>query len=207
MGVELPHPVINEKSEALNYTNEAGAQGTTRLLKNIAGLWILQECRRAWAALGENHSYAELAEMAENAPSSGTLIDPDDFLQPGDMPRRIVEWCNTRSLQAPKTKGETCRVILESLAHRYREVLEGLESLVGRPIRTIHIVGGGSRNRLLNQLVADATGRTVVAGPVEATAAGNVLVQAMGAGEVRGLGEVRAIVRQSFEIEKFQPNR
>lgn len=207
MGVELPHPVINEKSEALNYTNEAGAQGTTRLLKNIAGLWILQECRRAWAAQGENHSYAELAEMAESASSSGTLIDPDDFLQPGDMPRRIVEWCGARSLKAPQTKGEICRVILESLAHRYREVLEGLESLLGRPIRTIHIVGGGSRNRLLNQLVADATGRTVIAGPVEATAAGNVLVQAIGAGEVRDLSEVRAIVRQSFEIEKFQPNR
>jgi rhamnulokinase len=205
MGVELPHPIVNEQSAALNYTNEAGAAGTTRLLKNIAGLWLLQECRRAWAAQGESHTYAELAEMAEQAPSIGTIIDPDDFLQPDDMPARIVEWCRAHSVRPPSTKGETCRVILESLAHRYREVLEGLESLIGRTIRTIHIVGGGSRNRLLNQLVANTTGRTVVAGPVEATAAGNVLVQAIGAGEVRDLDQVRAIVRGSFEIEKFAP--
>lgn len=206
MGVELPHPVIDEQSAALNFTNEAGAAGTTRLLKNIAGLWVLQECRRAWAAAGEEHSYAELAEMAEQAASTGSIIDPDDFLQPGDMPARIVEWCRAREVQAPHGKGEVCRLILESLAHRYREVLEGLESLIGRSIRTIHIVGGGSRNRLLNQLVANVTGRTVVAGPVEATAAGNVLVQAIGAGEVRDLAEARAIVRHSFEIETFQPH-
>lgn len=205
MGVELPQPVINEQSAALNFTNEAGVAGRTRLLKNIAGLWVLQECRRAWAAAGENFSYSELAEMAEQAASIGSIIDPDDFLQPGDMPERIEAWCRERSLAVPRTKGETCRVILESLAHRYREVLEGLESLIGRKIRTVHIVGGGSRNRLLNQLVARVTGRTVVAGPVEATAAGNVLVQAIGAGQVRDLERARAIVRQSFEIERFQP--
>ncbi len=205
MGVELPHPVINQQSAALNYTNEAGVAGRTRLLKNIAGLWVLQECRRAWAAQGENFSYAELAEMAEQCGSVGTLIDPDDFLQPGDMPARIDAWCRERSLAAPRTKGETCRVILESLARRYREVLDGLESLIGRKIRTIHIVGGGSRNRLLNRLVAQATGCTVVAGPVEATAAGNVLVQAIGAGEVRDLEHARSIVRESFEIERFNP--
>jgi rhamnulokinase len=205
MGVELPHPVINQQSAALNYTNEAGVAGRTRLLKNIAGLWVLQECRRAWAAEGESFSYAELAEMAEQCASIGTIIDPDDFLQPGRMPARIDEWCRARGAQAPRTKGETCRLILESLAHRYREVLQGLESLIGRKIRTIHIVGGGSRNRLLNRLVAQATGCTVIAGPVEATAAGNVLVQAIGAGEVRDLDQARAIVHQSFEIESFQP--
>jgi len=205
MGVELPHPVINAQSAALNYTNEASVAGRTRLLKNIAGLWLLQECRRAWAAQGESFSYAELAEMAGQSASLGTIVNPDDFLQPGDMPARIVEWCRAHSLPPPRTKGETCRVILESLAHRYLEVLEGLESLIGRPIRAIHIVGGGSRNRLLNQLVANATGRTVIAGPVEATAAGNVLVQAIGAGEVRDLDQARAIVRHSFEIESFQP--
>jgi rhamnulokinase len=204
MGVELPHPVINEECAALNFTNEAGVAGRTRLLKNIAGLWVLQECRRAWAEKGESFSYAELAEMAEQAPSIGTIIDPDDFLQPGGMPARIEEWCRVRAVRAPQTKGETCRLILESLAHRYLEVLRGLESLIGRKIRTIHIVGGGSRNRLLNRLVAQATGCTVIAGPVEATAAGNVLVQAIGAGEVRDLEHARAIVRQSFEIERFQ---
>ncbi|HEV2446444.1 MAG TPA: rhamnulokinase family protein [Candidatus Sulfopaludibacter sp.] len=203
MGLELPQPVINEQCAALNFTNEAGVAGRTRLLKNIAGLWILQECRRAWAAQGEEFSYADLAGMAEQAEPIGAIIDPDDFLQPGDMPSRIDAWCGARSLPAPRTKGETCRVILESLAHRYREVLLGLESLVGRKIRTIHIVGGGSRNRLLNRLVAQATGCTVIAGPVEATAAGNVLVQAIGAGEIRDLEHARAIVRQSFEIERF----
>jgi rhamnulokinase len=143
--------------------------------------------------------------MAEQCGSIGTLIDPDHFLQPGDMPARIDAWCRERSLNAPRTKGEICRVILESLARRYREVLDGLESLIGRKIRTIHIVGGGSRNRLLNRLVAQATGCTVVAGPVEATAAGNVLVQAIGAGEVRDLEHARSIVRESFEIERFHP--
>jgi rhamnulokinase len=204
MGVELPGPVINEQSAALNYTNEAGAAGRTRLLKNIAGLWVLQECRRAWEAQGESFTYADLAEMAEQCGSIGTIIDPDDFLQPGDMPARIDAWCRQRSLQAPRTKGETCRVILESLAHRYRQVLDGLEKLIGRKIRNVHIVGGGSRNRLLNRLVAQATGCTVIAGPVEATAAGNVLVQAIGAGEVRDLDEARRIVRWSFEIERFE---
>lgn len=204
MGVELPAPVINEKSAALNYTNEAGYGGTTRLLKNIAGLWLLQECRRDWAAKGESHTYAELAQLAEDAGPAKATIDPDDFLHAGDMPRRIAEWCRAHSLPEPKTKGETCRVILESLAARYRQVLDGLEELIGRRIRTIHIVGGGSRNVLLNRLVAKATGRTVIAGPVEATAAGNVLVQAIGAGEVKDLAAAREIVRRSFEIEKFE---
>jgi rhamnulokinase len=203
MGVELQEPVVNRKSAALNFTNEAGFGGTTRLLKNIAGLWLLQECRRDWASKGESFSYAELAKLAEEAGPAAAIVDPDDFLQPGDMPRRIVEWCQAHSLKAPQTKGEICRVILESLATRYRQVLDGLEELIGRKIRTIHIVGGGSRNALLNRLVAAATGRRVIAGPVEATAAGNVLVQAIGAGEVKDLAAAREIVRRSFEIEVF----
>ena len=205
MGVELPHPVIDERCFELNFTNEAGFGGRTRLLKNIAGLWILQECRRAWAAQGESHSYQELAAMAEAAPPAAGTIDPDDFLQPGDMPARIAAWCRQHGIAEPKDKGATCRLILESLAHRYKEVLRGLESLTRKRIHTIHIVGGGSRNRLLNQLVARATGCRVVAGPVEATAAGNVLVQAIGAGEVASLDAAREIVRQSFEIEIFEP--
>jgi len=205
MGVELPHPVIDDLSFSLNFTNEAGFGGRTRLLKNIAGLWLLQECRRAWIAQGETFTYQELVAMAEEAGPSAGLIDPDDFLQPGDMPTRIAEWCRSHSMQPPATKGETCRLILESLAHRYHEVLRGLESIAGHKINTIHIVGGGSRNRLLNQLVASATGRKVVAGPVEATAAGNVLVQAIGAGEAASLDEAREIVRRSFEIELFEP--
>jgi len=205
MGVELPDPVINERSAELNFTNEAGAAGRTRFLKNIAGLWLLQDCRRAWAAEGQRYSYDELTRLAEEAGPARAIIDPDAFLHPGGMPARIAEWCRARSLEPPRTPGETCRVILESLAQRYRAVLEGLEGLIGHHIRTIHIVGGGSRNALLNRLVAAATGRTVVAGPVEATAAGNVLVQAIGAGEVRDLEEAREIVRRSFEIEVFEP--
>jgi len=162
-------------------------------------LWLLQECRRAWTAEGEAHSYDELIRMAEAAGPAAKLIDPDDFSQPGDMPARIAAACGAR------TKGEICRAILESLARRYREVLEGLEILAGHTIRTIHIVGGGSRNALLNQLAATATGRTVIAGPSEATAAGNVLVQAMGAGEIANAAEAREIVRQSFSIEIFEP--
>jgi rhamnulokinase len=203
MGVELEAPLIDQRSYELNYTNEAGVAGRTRLLKNIAGLWLLQECRRAWAAKGERFGYEELVEMAEKAGPAKAIIYPDDFFQPGDMPARIADWCRARNRTAPQTPGEFCRAILESLAHRYREVVEGLESLTGRKIRTIHIVGGGSRNALLNRLVAQVTGRTVVAGPVEATAAGNVLVQAIGAGEVRDLDEARAIVRRSFEIQTF----
>ena len=205
MGVELPHPVIDDRSFQLNFTNEAGFGGRTRLLKNIAGLWILQECRRAWIAQGDTLTYQELVALAEECGPPAGVLDPDDFLQPGDMPARIAQWCTDHSLPAPRTKGETCRLILESLAHRYRQVLQGLETLTGHKINTIHIVGGGSRNRLLNRLVASATGCRVVAGPVEATAAGNVLVQAIGAGEVANLDSAREIVRSSFEIEVFEP--
>lgn len=205
MGVESPHPVIDERSYDLNFTNEAGVERRTRLLKNIAGLWLLQECRRAWAAEGERFGYDELVHLAEEAGPARAIIDPDDFLQPGDMPARIAGWCRDHALEVPRTKGEFCRTILESLAHRYREVLEGLETLTGRRIRVIHIVGGGSRNRLLNQLVASVAGRKVIAGPMEATAAGNLLVQAIGAGEVRDLEEARGIVRASFEITSYTP--
>jgi rhamnulokinase len=204
MGVELPEPVIDARALELNYTNEAGVAGRTRLLKNIAGLWILQECRRCWAEAGERHTYEELAQMAEENGPAKALIDPDDFLQPGNMPARIAEWLRARGLPEPKGKAEACRIVLESLAERYRQVLEGLERLTGRRLRAIHIVGGGSKHALLNRLVARATGRTVYAGPVEATAAGNVLVQAMGAGAIRDLEEARAVVRRSFEIEKFE---
>jgi len=199
MGVELSAPVINEASRTLNFTNEAGFGGSVRFLKNLAGLWPLQECRRAWTAKSEKLSYEELTRLAEEAGPAQSLINLDDFAQPGDMPERIAAASGSR------TKGEICRVILESLARQYREVLEGLESLTGKSIRTIHIVGGGSRNGMLNQLTANATGRRVVAGPVEATAAGNALVQAVGAGEVADGRAIREIVRRSFALEVFEP--
>jgi rhamnulokinase len=205
MGLELRAPVINEATLAANYTNEVGVGGRIRFLKNIAGLWLLQECRRAWALEGREYSYEQLTAMAAAARPFSAAIDPDAFLEPGEMPARIAEWCRAHGQAPPATDAEFARAILESLALRYRNVLENLEALSGRTIAAIHIVGGGSRNALLNQLVADATGRRVVAGPAEATAIGNVLVQAMGAGELASLEDARKVVRDSFELTEFTP--
>jgi sugar (pentulose or hexulose) kinase len=174
-------------------------------LKNIAGMWPLQECRRAWALEGASHSYEELASLAARAEPFAAVISPDAFPEPGHMPERIADYCKRTGQRAPLGPGAICRTILESLALRYRQVLESLELLTGRRIDTIHIVGGGSRNALLNQFAADATQRAVVAGPAEATAAGNVLVQAMGAGVVNGLEQAREVVRRSFEVTHHRP--
>jgi rhamnulokinase len=205
MGVELDAPVIDERALALNLTNEMGAEGKTRLLKNIAGLWLLQESRRAWALEGKEYNYDQLSAMAAAAPPFAAVIDPDAFLEPGSMPAKIAAHCRGRGQRPPESVASISRTIFESLALRYREVLESLESLLGRRFSAIHIVGGGSRNRLLNQLVADSTGRTVVAGPAEATAMGNVLIQAIGAAEISGLAEAREIVRRSAALETFTP--
>lgn len=205
MGLELDEPVINDKVLELTLTNEIGAEGKIRLLKNIAGLWLLQECRRAWALAGSEYSYAELAALAADARPFSAIIRPDAFLEPGGLPERIAGYCAQTGQAAPAEPGEMSRAILESLALRYRQVLESLETLVGRRINVIHIVGGGSKNQLLNQFVADATGRTVAAGPSEATAAGNILVQAMGAGVLSGLKEAREVVKRSFEVTVLEP--
>jgi rhamnulokinase len=198
MGAEVDAPVINETSLALNFTNEQGAGGKVRLLKNIAGLWLLQECRRDWALQGREYSYDELTRMASESETCGTLIDPDAFHHPGHMPEQIAEHCRKTGQTVPEGPGSMCRCILESLAATYAKVLGNIETLTGAPIDRIHIVGGGSQNTLLNGLAAEATGRRVIAGPVEATAAGNILVQAIGAGVVSGLDEARVIVRASF---------
>jgi len=205
MGLEMDRPVIDAQSLALGVTNEVGVGGKIRLLKNIAGLWLLQECRRAWIEEGTEYSYEQLTRMAAEARPFAALIDPDAFLEPGEMPRKIAEHCRKRGQQPPATHAEYARTILESLALRYRQVLESLERLAGRKIEVIHIVGGGSRNAVLNQMVADCTGRVVIAGPSEATAIGNILVQAIGAGELGGLEDLRAVVRQSFAPVTFEP--
>jgi rhamnulokinase len=205
IGLELDAPIINEQSLEANITNEVGVAGKIRFLKNIAGLWLVQECRRAWAREGREYTYEELTRMAAEAQPFVATVDPDAFLEPGDMPAKIAEHCRATGQQAPATHGEYVRAILESLARRYRDVLENLEKLSGRTIEVIHIVGGGSKNQLLNQLVADCTGRRVVAGPSEATAIGNILVQAMGAGELSGLGEIRDVVRRSFAPVTVEP--
>jgi len=207
MGVELKEPFINEKSRSKNFTNEGGVAGTFRFLRNIMGLWIVQECRRTWLNAGEDVSYAELTEMARECEGFVSIIDPDAsvFLSPGDMPERIKEFCRNTGQKVPETKGEIIRCALDSLALRYRATIENLDEMLGKRHDPIHIVGGGTQNTLLSQLTADVTGRTVIAGPVEATAIGNVLVQAMGSGHVASLDELREIVRNSFELKTYYP--
>lgn len=207
MGVESPRPVINDDVARWNFTNEAGVAGTTRLLKNIAGLWLVQECRRVWQQQGSDFGWNELAHLAAEAPPLLSVINPDDprLASPTDMPRAIADLCQETGQPVPQTPGATIRCALESIAARSRRVLGYLEALGGRRIETIHMVGGGTQNELLCQLTADACERPVVAGPVEATALGNILVQAWAMGEVSGLGEARQLVRQSFELKTYEP--
>jgi rhamnulokinase len=207
MGVELDAPIINEKTLKLNYTNEGGVGGTIRFLKNIMGLWLVQECRRQFIADGFEHSYAELTKMASERPGFESLIDPDHapFLSPGQMPGKIEAFCKKTRQRVPKDRGAFVRACLDSLALTYRRTLEGMEDVLGRRINTIHIVGGGTQNELLSQMTADACGRTVIAGPIEATAIGNVLVQAMAIGAVKSLAEARKIVRNSFPVKRYEP--
>jgi rhamnulokinase len=207
MGVEIDKPIISLKSLEYNFTNEGGVGGTFRLLKNITGMWPLQECRRIWRRQGRQYSYDELTQMAEAAPAFGPLISPSDdrFLAPGDMPKLIQSYCNNTGQEIPQGEGMIVRTILESLALEYRWVADRLEELTGKRMETIHIIGGGSRNRLLNQLTADATSRRVVAGPVEATAAGNLLIQVLALGHLGTIDECRSVVRRSFDVETYEP--
>lgn len=205
MGVQVPEPIINDKSREYNFTNEGGVCDSTRLLKNITGLWIIQECRRTWANEGDALSYAEITRLAEKAPPFTALIDTEhgDFLAPGDMPARIRDYCARTGQQPPQDKGTVVRVALESLALKYRWTLEKLEDMLGYRLEPLHIVGGGSQNRLLNQFTADAIGRPVLAGPVEATAVGNVLMQMLALGHIASLEQGRELVRNSFEVETY----
>jgi rhamnulokinase len=207
MGAELPAPLINNAALQYNFTNEGGVGGTTRFLKNIMGLWLVQECRRAWERAGQAYTYDELTRMATAASPFTSLVDPDDagFVLPANMPAALAESCRRSGQPAPKEAGAVVRCALESLAMRYRWVLDRLEELLGRRLDVIHVVGGGSQNALLCQFTADACNRPVHAGPAEATAIGNVLVQALGLGLVGSLAEAREIVRQSFEVRCFTP--
>ncbi len=207
MGVELPHPIINNKSSEYNYTNELGVGRTVRFLKNIMGLWLVQECRRQWAMDGKENTYAELTSLAGQSQAFSAVIDPNHqaFLAPGQMPEKIHRFCAETAQPKPATIGQTVRTCLEALALTYRKTIEGLEDILGRRINVIHIVGGGTQNELLNQMTADACGRKVVAGPIEATAIGNILVQAMALGLVRDLPTARKIVRDSFPVKTFTP--
>jgi rhamnulokinase len=207
LGVETRRPVINATTLQHNFTNESGVAGTTRLLKNIMGLWLIQECRRTWARAGRDLSYDELTDRAQSARPFSALVDPDDasFLHPCDMPARLAAFCTRTGQSPPRDEGAIVRCALESLALKYRWAIERLEEIVGTKIRTIYVVGGGSKNALLNQFTADASGRPVHAGPVEATAAGNVLVQALGRGRIGSLVDARGVVARSFPIVVYEP--
>lgn len=207
VGLEVQSPVINEATLKANLTNEGGVAGTFRLLKNVMGLWLLQECRRAWAARGRELSYDDLLELAQNAPPFAAVIDPDDerLLRPGDMPARIVALSAENGMPLPPDPGAITRCIFESLALKYRWTVEHLEEVTGSKIQTIHVVGGGARNRVLCQMTADACGRLVLAGPVEATAIGNLLVQAIALGLVASLAEARELVKRSMAIDVYEP--
>jgi rhamnulokinase len=209
MGVELKQPLVSDAALEANFTNEGGVGGTTRFLKNIMGLWLVQECRRAWERTGTKYTYDELARQAEAAPPFVSLVDPDDssFILPVNMPAALAEFCRRTGQTAPDGVGATVRCALESLALCYRWVLERLEVLTGQRAEVIHIVGGGSQNALLNQFTADACDRPVLAGPVEATAIGNVLVQALGLGVLGSLADAREVVSRSFEVRTFTPRR
>ena len=208
MGLEIPEPIITDACRELNFTNEIGYGGSIRLLKNIIGLWLVQECRRAWAAQGNEYSYADLAEQAAAAEPYVSVLNPSEprFLAPDDMPQRIADTCRETGQPIPGTPGAVVRCALESLSLLYARTLRESEKLVGWQANTVHIVGGGSRNELLNQLTADAANIRVVAGPAEATASGNILVQAIAAGAVKDLAEARQIVRNSFDTKTFEPN-
>jgi rhamnulokinase len=207
MGVELPAPLINARCRELNFTNEIGYGGSIRLLKNISGLWLVQECRRAWAAAGHDLDYAALTQLAAAAPPFVSFVDPTDarFLSPGGMPEKIAAFCRETGQPAPGDPGAFVRCALESLALLYRRTLRQIEQLIGGKIQRLHIVGGGSKNSLLNQFTADALQIPILIGPVEATAAGNVLIQALALGHLPSLAAARQIVHRSFPVTPVPP--
>lgn len=207
IGIELPSPLISSEARDYNFTNEAGYGGTTRFLKNIIGLWILQESRREWSREGEEYSFTELDRLAEEADPLRSIINPnaERFLRPGRMPEKIQDYCRETGQPEPQSPGEIVRCIYESLSLLYRRTLEQIHRLTGRNIQHLHIVGGGSQSRLFNQFVANATEINVHSGPVEATATGNILIQAIALGYVGTLAELRKVCADSFRIEVFHP--
>lgn len=207
MGIESQVPLVSEKTLAMNYTNEGGVEGTTRFLKNIMGMWLIQECRRAWLE-EKNYTWDQMVQLAKSSEPFKYLINPDDsiFLNPGDMPKAIIGYCERTGQGTPASHAEIIRCVYDSLALKYRYTLEQILTVSEQPIERIHIIGGGANNKFLNQLTADATKLKVIAGPTEATATGNILVQAKAMGALKSLAEMRELVRSSFEVEEFTPN-
>lgn len=209
IGLELGSPVINDASYAANVTNEGGVNGTFRLLKNVMGLWIAQQCRATWRGQGNEYSYDDLTRLAQTAEPFRSLIDPDDpaFLPPGDMPTRIRKFCGRTGQPIPESVEQVMRTVYESLALKYRHSIDSMTALSGRSVDRLHIIGGGTQNRLLCQMTADALGRVVVAGPVEATALGNGLVQLISLGEIGSIRQAREVVSRSFSTETYEPKQ
>jgi rhamnulokinase len=208
MGIESPQPVVNDKVLELNFTNEGGVGGTTRVLKNICGLWLVQECRRIWNRSGREWGWEDLNRLSAAAKPLVSFIDPDaqDFLAPDDMPEAIRGYCRRTNQKVPESEGAVLRCALDSLAMKFRRVLGMCEEISGGRIETIHVVGGGTRNRQLCQAAADACGRRVLAGPIEATATGNLMMQAVSAGDVGSIADARDVIRRSFEVDQYEPH-
>ena len=208
VGLEAAEPVVTDAAYDANLTNEGGVEGTTRVLRNVTGLWLLHECRRVWAAAGNERSYDELVALAGRSPAFGPLIDPDDlsFAEPGDMPARIAAYCAATGQGAPEGEAAVVRCILESLALKQAATIDALAAATGRDIDTLHVIGGGAGNELLCAWTAAAAGRPVLAGPVEATLVGNLLVQAIALGELASIAEGRELVRRSFTPTVYEPD-
>jgi sugar (pentulose or hexulose) kinase len=207
MGVEVPDAIISDKTFQYQFTNEGGVENKILLLKNIMGLWVLQQCRKQWQHEGLDLSYADLEALAKKAKPFAAYIDPDytGFLSPGNMPARVNNYLDQMGQNVIEDKGRMTRAILESLAFKYRSVIQAIEDVTNEPIEILHIVGGGIQNELLCQFTANATAKKVITGPIEATAAGNILMQAKAAGQIKSLAELREIVRNSFELKEYKP--
>ena len=208
IGIETNHPIINEQSLQNNFTNEGGVNNTITFLKNVTGLWLLQQTRKSFQNKGKNYSYDELSNIAMESEPFKFFIDPDDpsFLNPPDMVEAIKNYCEKTNQQSPQTKGELARTILEGLALKYREAIEKINSMTGRKIERLHVVGGGSQNEVLNQFIADACGIPVIAGPVEATALGNIIVQTVSKGKIESIQKGRELIAKSFPVKTYYPN-
>ncbi|MDR1368853.1 MAG: rhamnulokinase [Dysgonamonadaceae bacterium] len=207
MGIEVPEPVITEETYQMNFTNEGGVEGTTRFLKNITGMWLLEQCRAEWAGRGKEYTYSEITKMAESAEPFRSLVDSDhpSFANPGNMPEAIKNYCKNTNQPVPGSESDFIRCIFESLALKYKSVLESLNKISLFPIEKLHVIGGGSQNKLLNQWIANSIGIPVVAGPAEATAMGNIMMQAKALGLVGNLSDIRNLVRNSVAPELFLP--
>ncbi len=207
LGIESKEPLVSEETLSMNFTNEGGVEGTTRFLKNIMGMWLIQECKRIWDEEKELE-WQDIVDMCGNEEHFKCFINPDNpvFLNPGNMPKAIIEYCARTGQKVPENKGQIARCIYDSLVLKYKFTIEQIESVTGKKIEKLHIIGGGANNEMMNQLTADAIGMPVYAGPTEATAIGNLMIQAKAMGAVGSLNEIREVVRNSFDLKMYQPN-